>query len=68
MKITDKIVQTHECCTCGFNRVYQDFLPIKWRDLNKYNIKRKTDHCTGETFLMREVVIVECPGDHFIDD
>ena len=64
--ITDKAVQVHYVCSCGFNSVYIDSYPIRWIDLAKSGIKRRICKKTGEKFLFwKDVYAGECDGDHF---
>lgn len=64
-KITDKTVQVHEQCACGYNSVYQTSYPIKWKDMPQRGIRRKKDRYTGGMFLLQHVVYTEChDSDH----
>lgn len=67
-KITDKIVQVHEQCACGYNVVYQASYPIKWSDMPKCGIRRKKDCRTGKPFLAQQIAYSEChDSDHGYD-
>lgn len=50
--ISNKTVQIHWECICGHNVVYTTYYPIRWKDLHKSGIKRKTDKSTGLPFLL----------------
>jgi hypothetical protein len=52
--VTNKAVQIHFECACGYNVVDHDSLPIKWRDLSKAGIIRKKDKSTGKPFLLHK--------------
>ncbi|GHT53719.1 hypothetical protein FACS189451_04080 [Bacteroidia bacterium] len=68
-RIKSKIVQVHFECVCGYNDVYQDGLPIRWKDFHKEGIIRKKDKKTGKPFLLMLVKSEECSGhaDNFND-
>jgi hypothetical protein len=61
-EITHKPVQIHFECFCGFNEVYTDFLPVKWKDLAKHGIMRKKDKKTGKPFLLLKQYSKDCSG------
>lgn len=50
--ITNKAVQVHFSCACGYNEVYHDSYPIRWKDFAKARIRRKIDKSTGLPFLL----------------
>jgi hypothetical protein len=61
-KKTWKKVQMHAECICGFNRIYTETLPIKWKNLSSFGIKRKKDKKTGKTFLFKYQFFNKCDG------
>lgn len=60
--ITNKPVQIHFECICGYNLVYTDYLPIKWNELSKNGIIRKKDRETGKPFLLHLQFSNVCSG------
>jgi len=58
--ITNKAVQVHFECVCGYNSVYTETYPIKWKDLTKWGVIRKKDAKTGEPFLLQKQFSKEC--------
>jgi hypothetical protein len=62
MKISNKVVQVHYECVCGYNEVYQDYLLIRWKDLSKSGIKRRNDKRTGKIFLSTKIKSDSCEG------
>lgn len=62
---TEKTVQIHYECVCGYNDVYQDSVLIKYKDLSKAGIKRKKDKRTGKYFLMLLIKNDQCNGHDF---
>ncbi|MDR1182367.1 MAG: hypothetical protein LBL13_10370 [Bacteroidales bacterium] len=60
--ITNKTIQVHEQCVCGYNSVYTSFYPIRWRDLGSHGIKRKKYRHSGKPLLSYNMVIDQCEG------
>jgi hypothetical protein len=58
--ITEKNIQVHQECICGYNTVYQDSFLIRWKDLHSCGIKRKKDRKTGEPFLLQHLYYDKC--------
>lgn len=67
--ITNKAVQLHFNCACGYNLVDHYTTPIKWADLPKSGIVRRRDKKTGKPFLLQKIKAEVCDGhDDFNDD
>ena len=58
--ITNKNVQVHYECACGYNSIYQDIFPIKWKDLSKVGVVRKKDSQTKYPFLLQKIKLDKC--------
>ena len=61
-RITDKTVQVHEACICGYNSVYTETYHIKWSKLSAAGIRRKKDRKTGKPFLTEYIFYDKCFG------
>jgi len=62
---TNKIIQTHFSCACGYNAVDHESLPIRWKDFSAARITRKIDKSTGKPFLLMRQVSNECHCNDF---
>lgn len=50
--ITNKEMQVHVECTCGYNEVYWQSAHIRYKSFSAIGIKRKHDKKTGAHFLL----------------
>ena len=58
--ITEKQVQVHRECVCGYNEVYNESVKTKWSALHLLSIKRKKDKRTGRPFLLWHFKLFSC--------
>lgn len=60
MKITNKIVQTHFECVCGYNVVDHESMRVRWKDLPRVGVVRRKDRDTGKPFLLQKIYSPKC--------
>lgn len=66
-KITEKVVQVHTECVCGYNEVDSlSLLGLRWKDLSKNGIIRKKDKKTGKYFLFTQINFQVCHCEEFL--
>ena len=62
MKTSEKAVQVHYECVCGYNEIYPDKFLITWKNLAKKGIKRRKCKKSSEPFLFTHIESNICNG------
>jgi hypothetical protein len=62
VSVTEKTVQVHYQCVCGYNEVFPDKLLIPWKNLAKNGIKRRKCKKDGKPFLFTKIESNVCNG------
>jgi hypothetical protein len=58
--IKEKKVQEQHECVCGRNNVFHSHIPMKWKDMLRFGMKRKKDKSTGVWFWLRYIYYEKC--------